>query len=312
MLDIDLFLKSLKASWIKRFIFQPDSKLIRIYTNMLSNYGGRLILKSNYHEQEVKDLNIKSEFLKNILCGWLSISLDKNDIPIQKQLIWNNSSIKNENKTFFIKTWFDRGIQFIEHIYDFRKRAFYSFQDIINLYEIDKADFIKYHKIVKSIPVEWKNKLKENDIIYTAPQYMLNQITEHTKACQMVYKSLILKHKPEVFKQFDKWKVTLNNQNINQRTIFSQPIKLTIDTKLRNFQYKYLMHILQKNTFLHKCNLVSTTLCDFFLYAHRNGYSRILGLSSYSKVLDGYTKLYLRQVRKVRKLGAKFCNYIFL
>jgi len=92
---------------------------------------------------------------------------------------------------------------------------------------------------------------------------MLNQITEHTKACQMVYKSLILKHKPEVFKQFDKWKVTLNNQNINQRTIFSQPIKLTIDTKLRNFQYKYLMHILPNNTFLHKCNLVPSTLCDF-------------------------------------------------
>ena len=79
----------------------------------------------------------------------------------------------------------------------------------------------------------------------------------------MVYTSLILKQKPEVFKQFDKWKETLNNQNINQRTIFNQPIKLTIDTKLRNFQYKYLMHILPKNSFLHKCNLVQSTLCDF-------------------------------------------------
>ena len=124
MFDIDIFLKSLKASWIKRFIFQPDSKLIKIYTNMLNSYGGTLIFKSNNHEKEVKDLNIKSVFLKNILSGWLSIALEKDEISVQKQLIWNNSFIKNENKTFFIKTWFNRGIQFIKHMYDFRKSSF--------------------------------------------------------------------------------------------------------------------------------------------------------------------------------------------
>jgi len=84
MLDIDIFLKSLKASWIKRFIFQPESKLIKIYTNMLNSYGGTLIFKSNYHEKEVKDLNIKSVFLKNILSGWLSIALEKDEISVQK------------------------------------------------------------------------------------------------------------------------------------------------------------------------------------------------------------------------------------
>ena len=131
-------------------------------------------------EKEVKDINIKSVFLKYILNGWLSIALEKDEISVQKQLIWNNSFIKNENKTFFIKTWFDRGIQCIKHMYDFRKRSFYSFQDIINLYEKDKADFIKYHQIVKSIPLEWKHRLKENDIIYTTPQYKLNEITENT------------------------------------------------------------------------------------------------------------------------------------
>ncbi len=90
MLDIDLFLKSIKASWVKRLLFQPDSKLMKIYTNMLSNYGGMLILKSDYLEKEVKDLNIKSEFLRNSLCGWLSVSLEKDEIPIQKQIIWKN------------------------------------------------------------------------------------------------------------------------------------------------------------------------------------------------------------------------------
>jgi len=54
---------------------------------MLNSYDGTLIFKSNYHEKEVKDLNIKSVFLKNILTGWLCIALEKN-----KYLYKNNLS----------------------------------------------------------------------------------------------------------------------------------------------------------------------------------------------------------------------------
>ena len=40
-------------------------------------------------------------------------------------------------------------------------------------------------------------------------------------------------------------------------------INFTIDTKLRYFQYKFLMRILPSNSFLLKCNIVSSSLCDF-------------------------------------------------
>ena len=53
-----------------------------------------------------------------------------------------------------------KGIKLIEHIYDFRLRRFYTFEQMRNLYDISKNDFLKYFNIVSNISKEWKNKLK--------------------------------------------------------------------------------------------------------------------------------------------------------
>jgi len=38
----------------------------------------------------------------------------------RKTIVWNNSHIKLNNKVFFYKHWFDRGIKYIEQLYDDR------------------------------------------------------------------------------------------------------------------------------------------------------------------------------------------------
>ena len=58
-----------------------------------------------------------------------------------------------------------------------------------------------------------------------------------------------------------KWEEVFNN--LNWQNIHSLPFKSTIDTKLRSFQYKYIMRILPTNKFLTKCNIISSSLCDF-------------------------------------------------
>ena len=40
------------------------------------------------------------------------------------------------------------------------------------------------------------------------------------------------------------------------------PYKTTIDSTLRNFQYKYVHRIIATNKYLFKCNLSNTNLCD--------------------------------------------------
>ena len=67
-------------------------------------------------------------FLLEIIEAWAKInyqSIDLKNENISKQILWNNSDIINN--TFFYKDWTDKGIHFIEHVYDFRTKTFFIF-----------------------------------------------------------------------------------------------------------------------------------------------------------------------------------------
>lgn len=60
-----------------------------------------------------------------------------------------------------------------------------------------------------------------------------------------------------------RWEEEFMNSNLNWSLIHVLPFKCTIDTKLRNFQYKFLMRIIPTNKFLLKCRKIASNLCDF-------------------------------------------------
>ena len=59
------------------------------------------------------------------------------------------------------------------------------------------------------------------------------------------------------------WQDTFDDKELQWKQIFTCPYTLTIDTKLRAFQYKYILKILPDNSFLHKYCSVPSSLCDF-------------------------------------------------
>ena len=64
---------------------------------------------------------------------------------------------KCNNKIRFYSDWYEKGITFIEHIFDFRIRKFHTIEQLQNLYNISENDL----NIVSNITKEWKNKLKD-------------------------------------------------------------------------------------------------------------------------------------------------------
>ena len=92
-----------------------------IYLAQLEKIGGKLIFECNLNLKELnKSLKIDSMFLSHILKAWCSLNFNENINNIKKEIIWNNSYIKNNNKTLFYKSWFDKGIEYIDNIYDTR------------------------------------------------------------------------------------------------------------------------------------------------------------------------------------------------
>ena len=67
----------------------------------------------------------------------------------------------------------------------------------------------------------------------------------------------------EASKAEQKWNNHFSNENINWRKIYSINISTSKDMKLGDFPYSYLNHIVPTKTFLSKCQIVSSSLCDF-------------------------------------------------
>ena len=267
MVEIYSYINSLKIKWIKRILDKENKGSWKeIYNKELEKVGGELIFKSNIKENYVNQLKFKSKFLTEIINAWAKLNYKEVNVQeenISKQLLWNNSYIENNKRTFFYKDWFDLGISFIEHIYDYRIKSFLSFQNFKTVFNINNNDYLKYHTLINSIPNAWKNKLKSETIMGNdRMQYLINDAMDVKRKSNFLYAKQIIKiyEKVEV-KSEKKWEATFGQ--INWKKTYSNAVNFTIDTKLRYFQYKYLMCILPSNSFLLKCKIANTSLCDF-------------------------------------------------
>ena len=120
-----------------------------------------LILKKN----DIVKLFPENGFLKDILLAWQKINKNKDQEFISQEIIWNNSNLKSDSKIFYSKKWIDRGITLIEHLFDYRRKTFYNFNDFKDLYQIDAGDFLLHTSILHSIPNKWKLILKTENIV---------------------------------------------------------------------------------------------------------------------------------------------------
>ena len=105
--------------------------------------------------------------------------------------------------------------------------------------------------------------MEVEEISYTAPSYFFDKIHQNTKLCKYVYQLVTKQKAPREIKVQEIWKTTLLEDNIDWKYMYIQPIKLTNETKLREFKFKFLNRIVPNNSFLFKCKIVSSSLCDF-------------------------------------------------
>ena len=88
------------------------------YNENILKFGGKLLFECNLTEKDIKINFPHRGFLQDILISQSKVKGNAEQTNIRKEIIWNNSKIKVQNKTLFNQKWFERGVQFIEHILD--------------------------------------------------------------------------------------------------------------------------------------------------------------------------------------------------
>ena len=177
-----------------------------------------------YYTKDADKLNIPSTFLTDVLYSWAKATYTE-PTCIGNEIIWNNSNITDKNKkTFFYHQWYDRGIKFIDHIYDYRIQRFYNFSEFKDLYQTSEHDYLKYNLLIHNIPKTWKAQLASEGIIYNLNNSLIHKTNEKTKFSKFVTKTLVESKCPNVNLATNKWDNHFGNENVNWPDIFKAPL----------------------------------------------------------------------------------------
>ena len=140
MIDILSFNKSLKATWIKKYLDTENGGSWKLFFDAeLQRYGGKLAILGNLNSKDMHSvIKVSDPFVKESLEIWSEISFEET-VTSYKHLcsvpLWHNSLLRIGNKPVFYQDWFLKGISKVNHLMDdsFNFLSHTSFQNKYNL-----------------------------------------------------------------------------------------------------------------------------------------------------------------------------------
>ena len=142
--------KALRLAWIKRFFSETNAAWQIILSDVLDNYGGVLLLKSQY-SIKLLDLTNLPPFYIQVVLFWQEMrnyaSQEINVQQILKEVIWNSRRIQVNHKSIFYQDCYEKGIITIRDIID-DNNIFLTFTSFKEKFAIETSLYTKYYGII--------------------------------------------------------------------------------------------------------------------------------------------------------------------
>ena len=260
MVDVFVYDQAVKLTWIDKVVRIPQLSVYGergIDINTLMQTGG-VIRKTSID-------TIKNLFWRQVWESW-NIFINKHYMSIMPsdnldQPLWNNPLF--EDKTYFLSTWFRKGIKCIRDIL-LSDGKFRDFDSIRNLYGV-QGHFLEYGKLINIIPLEWKNQFRQgnitpslNDYVSPVETFLMQGKTNTTKR----YYERLIQNLAKPVSQV-RWEENLGVTPLSWESFYVIPLQCTREVRLREFQYKLIHRIIGVKDHLFKMRIVNENSCSF-------------------------------------------------
>ena len=262
MVNINMFIKALKVSWLRRVIKITENtswcSLSKIDFEKLFTFGHGYI-------NELQR-NSDNPFWRCILVNWQEFC---NNVKIETTReildspLWYNNNLRN-GSNYCIYDWYRKGIRQVSDLLD-EFGNFYDFEYLKDNYGV-RGTFLDLQSVKMKIPNHWKTILDNNKTVYMTTRFnikcniYLQQVIKDKKGCRRFYDIMTSSYKSEVQ---NKWFQELGFITDNELKTYNTELKYIKEIKLRDFQYKVTNKILVTKTFLHRINKVDNDLCEY-------------------------------------------------
>ena len=250
-------IKAQRVLCIKKFL-EPNPAGWKVSLGFyLKKVGGKILFQCNFDFTKLP-IALPDSY-KECISTWSSMSEDNPSslLDIVNQVLWNNRFICIDSGSVYSKKLFDVGLIKIGNLYD--KNGEFKLDKEPWCSSLSPVDHFLIFRLLDAFPQEWRKELKLNRAsIYGNTQYQnLSCFTLFVDGKKMSLQKLFSKSlyqifvskiscKPTTMKKHDK---AFNTDTFQPdwKKIYLLPFKTTLNTKLREFQYKILNRILYTN-----------------------------------------------------------------
>ena len=270
MLDIESMVLAQRTMCLKKYIEDYVSPWKIFLNHYLKKLGGKFILQCHFDCQKLPIF--LPEFYKDCLAAWSTLSSKEvcSYEDVMNQYLWNNKNILCEGKSLYYAFFhINCGISKIGDLVS-KDNTFLESDKILRS-KLSPSQYFLLMGVVSAIPKEWRSIIKGESTYCETYPCPANSFEVPIKGEMLDISSISSKI---VYEEFlsrkvipptaqNKYKKEYPNLSVDWKKIYSLAFSVTLDTKLRAFQYKLLNHIVYTNDRLYKFKIVDSPLCAF-------------------------------------------------
>ena len=167
-------------------------------------------------------------FYKDVLAVWQELNSKdpRNGNEYKQEIIWNNRFIKIDGKSFYYRSWANKGILKISDFLNTHGQ-FLSFENFKCKYGV-RSTFLDYAGVIAAIPKIWKSEIVGNFTNGNNEPVPSLDISS-TKKTRVVLAERSVS--PPIIE------INLRKQVLNVKAVYVLPFKITVENKLRSFLF---------------------------------------------------------------------------
>ena len=270
MLDLESMILAQRTMCLKRYIEDYASPWKTFLSYYLEKEGGKFILQCHF---DCSKLPVSMPaFYKDCLNAWSTLTEKKvcSYEDIMNQFVWNNKYILSDGKSlyhvFFHNTC---GISKVGNLIS-KDKIFLGSEKILNAKRTPSQYFFLMG-VVSALPNEWRSTIKGKSVHIEPDPFIDDSFQVPIRGKMVDLSSISPKTLYRVFRSRKeipptaqaKLKDKYPNLSTDWKEIYSLAFNVTLDTKLRVFQYKLLNRIIFTNNKLYKLKIVDLPFCTF-------------------------------------------------
>jgi hypothetical protein len=270
MIDLPLYLDSLKITWIRRLFDEniTNWKNIALYQYSKCTLGVDIFkCNCNYKSLSkifVKQLHNMNPFYRKLLEIWFNcktnISVDVIKNPLS-EVIWNNENIKYNGETLYFKDWIKNDFITISSLYN-DDGSLKTIEHLNSKIKKPGGVTLEFLALHTAMPTIWRHLDKSNlneeisyGLIYKTQLYPLQ------KCSSKVVRNILTTNMsvPPISQSF--WERKFPNHNFDWQTIWKTIPLIVNEARLITLNWKILCNIYPTNILLQKMGKAESNKC---------------------------------------------------